>query len=125
MAFLFYQSINAICKIKSCLGTGNMQVPYNSPGVYLVHVLFPQFVFFPISGPGRTSGKTRYYFSVQIIHLCQCFPTFFGGGRIPNQPKSFRTQSATMKATSHRVWLLDNVTSLNRNLSEEATKQTR
>jgi len=26
--------------------TGNMQRPYNSPGVYLVHVFFSQFVFF-------------------------------------------------------------------------------
>ena len=58
------------------------------------------------------------------VLLQQCFPTFFVGGLIPNLPKSLRTQNATMKATSHRVWLVDNVTSLNHNLSEEATKQT-
>ena len=40
--------------------TGNMQLPYNIPGGYLVHVLFSQFVFFPINGPGWTSGKPRY-----------------------------------------------------------------
>jgi len=33
-------------------GTGNMQLPDNSPGVYVVHVLFSQFVFFSINGPG-------------------------------------------------------------------------
>ena len=44
----------------SCSDTGNMQLPYNSPGGYLVHVLFSQFVFFPIHSPGRTSGKPRY-----------------------------------------------------------------
>jgi len=37
--------------------SGNMQLPYNSPGGYLVHVLFSQFVFFSINGPGWTSGK--------------------------------------------------------------------
>jgi len=40
---------------------GNMQLPYNSPGGYLVHVLFSQCVYFPINGPGRSSGKPRYY----------------------------------------------------------------
>jgi len=44
----------------SCSDTGNMQLPYNSPGGYLVYVLFSQFVFFPINGPGRTSGKPRW-----------------------------------------------------------------
>jgi len=42
--------------------TGNMQLPYNSPGGYLVHVLFSQHVYFPINGPGRTSGKPRHAF---------------------------------------------------------------
>ena len=28
------------------LNAGNSQVPYNSPGSYLVHVLFPQLIFF-------------------------------------------------------------------------------
>ena len=37
-----------------------MQLPYNSPGGYLVHVLFSQCVYFPINGPGRPSGKPRY-----------------------------------------------------------------
>jgi len=45
----------------SCSDTGNMQLPYNSPGGYLVHVLFSQIVFFQINGPRRTSGKPRYY----------------------------------------------------------------
>jgi len=40
--------------------TGNMQLPYNSPGGYLVHVLFSQFVYFPINGPGQPSGKPHY-----------------------------------------------------------------
>jgi len=44
----------------SCSDTSNMQLPYNSPGGYLVHVLFPQCVYFPINGPGRPSGKPRY-----------------------------------------------------------------
>jgi len=30
----------------SCSDTGNMQLPYYSPGAYLIHVLFSQFVFF-------------------------------------------------------------------------------
>ena len=37
-----------------------MQLPYNSPGGYLVLVLFSQFVFFPINGPGWTFGKPWY-----------------------------------------------------------------
>jgi len=45
--------------MRSCSDTGNTQLLYNSPGSYLVHVLFSQFVFFPINGPGRTSGKLR------------------------------------------------------------------
>ena len=65
-----------------------------------------------------------YLSPICYLRLSQCFPTFFVGGLIPNLPKSLRTQNATMKATSHRVWLIDNVTSLNHNLSEEATKQT-
>ena len=41
--------------------TGNMQLPYNSSGGYLAHVLFSHFLFFPINGPERTFGKPRYY----------------------------------------------------------------
>jgi len=37
-----------------------MQLAYYSPGACLVHVLFSQFVVFPINGPGQTSGKPRY-----------------------------------------------------------------
>jgi len=37
--------------------TGNMQLPYNSPGGYLVHVLFSQCVYFPINSPGRPSAN--------------------------------------------------------------------
>jgi len=37
-----------------------MQLPYNSPGGYLVHVIFSQFVYFLINGPGRLSAKPRY-----------------------------------------------------------------
>jgi len=44
----------------SCSDTGNMQLPYNRPGGYLVHVLFSQCVYFPINGPGRPSGKPWY-----------------------------------------------------------------
>ena len=44
-----------------------MQLPYNSPGGYLVHVLFSQCVYFPINGPGRPSGKPRYD---GVIHAC-------------------------------------------------------
>jgi len=45
----------------SCSDTGNMQLPYNSPGGYLVHVLFSQWcVYFPINGPGRPSRTPRY-----------------------------------------------------------------
>ena len=40
--------------------TGNMQLSYNSPGGYLVHVLFSQLFYFPINGSGRPSGKPRY-----------------------------------------------------------------
>jgi len=32
----------------SCSDTGNMQLPYDSPDGYLVHVLFSQCVHFPI-----------------------------------------------------------------------------
>jgi len=44
----------------SCSGTGNMQLLYNSPGGYLVHVLFSQFVFFPIYRLGWTFRKSQY-----------------------------------------------------------------
>jgi len=43
-----------------CSDTSNIQLPYNSPGGYLVHVIFSQCVYFPINGPGRPSGKLRY-----------------------------------------------------------------
>jgi len=39
------------CVMCSCSDTGNMQLSYNSPGGYLVQVLFSQFVFFPMDGP--------------------------------------------------------------------------
>jgi len=51
----------------SCSDTGNMQLPYNSPGDYLVHVLFSQCVYFPINGPGRPSGKPRYMQDSHIV----------------------------------------------------------
>jgi len=44
-------------RIQRELNTGNMQLPYNRPGSYLVHVLFSQSVYFPINGPGQLSGK--------------------------------------------------------------------
>ena len=44
----------------SCSDRGNMQLPYNSPSGYLVHVLFSQCVYFPINGPGRPSGKLLF-----------------------------------------------------------------
>jgi len=44
-----------------------MQLPYNSPGGDLVHVLFSQRVYFPISGPGRPSGKPRYTTAVVTV----------------------------------------------------------
>ena len=47
------------CVMCSCSDTGNAQLSYNSPGGYLIHVLFSQFVFFPINGPGRISRKPR------------------------------------------------------------------
>ena len=53
-----YTYIYFVCMC-SCSDTGNMQLPYNSPGGYLVHVLFSQCVYFPINGPGRPSGKPR------------------------------------------------------------------
>jgi len=34
-----------------------MQLPYNSPGGWLVHVLYSQCVYFPINGPGWPFGK--------------------------------------------------------------------
>ena len=48
-----------------------MQLSYNSPGGYSVHVLFSQFVYFPISGPGRPSGKPRYEFPHWVM-VAQC-----------------------------------------------------
>ena len=45
---------------ESSSDTGNMQLPYNSPGGYLVHVVFFQCIYFPINGPGRRSGKPWY-----------------------------------------------------------------
>ena len=62
----------------NCLGTGNMQLPYNNPGGYLVHILFFQFVFFPINGPGQTSGKPwysenyKYMFNTIQWDKCEC-----------------------------------------------------
>jgi len=46
--------------------TCNTQLPYNRPGGYFFHVLFSQFVFFPIYGPGRISGKTLTGWSAKI-----------------------------------------------------------
>jgi len=55
-SFLNYYRNNFKCVgflyMCSCSDTGNMQLLYNTPGGYLVHVLFSQFVFFPINGPG-------------------------------------------------------------------------
>jgi len=42
----------------SCSDTGNMQLPYNRPGGYLVHVLFSQCVSFPINRPWAVFRKT-------------------------------------------------------------------
>ena len=53
----------------SCLGTGNMQLPYNSLGGYLVHILFSSFVFFLINGPGQTSGKSRYDYELLDMNI--------------------------------------------------------
>ena len=50
--YIYCAWILCIC---SCSETGNMQLPYNSPGGYLVHVLFSQWVYVPINGPGRPS----------------------------------------------------------------------
>jgi len=55
--------------MRGCSDTGNMQLPYYSPGAYLIHVLFSQFVFFPINGSGRTSGKPQYKRTVFLIRI--------------------------------------------------------
>jgi len=47
-----------------------MQLPYNSPGGYLVHVLFSQCAYFPVNGPGRPSGKPRYDLSEFVKLAC-------------------------------------------------------
>jgi len=52
----------------SCLDTGNMQLSYYSPGGYLVHVLFSQFVYFLINGPGQPFGKPQY-----VLYYCLYF----------------------------------------------------
>ena len=44
-----------------------MQLPYNSPVGHVVIWLISQFVFFPINGPGRTSGKPRYYIMIIMM----------------------------------------------------------
>jgi len=36
----------------SCSDTGNKQLPYNSPGDYLVHVLIPNLYFFQLTAQG-------------------------------------------------------------------------
>ena len=54
-----FKCVGFLC-MRSCSDTGNMQLLYNSPGGYLVHVLLSQCVYFPINGPGRPSGKPRY-----------------------------------------------------------------
>jgi len=58
---LYLKPLEQNVRMCDCSDTGNMQLPYNSPGGYLVHVLFSQCVYFPINGPGRPSGKPRYY----------------------------------------------------------------
>ena len=40
-----FKCVGFVCMC-SCSDTGNMQLPYNSPGGYLVHALYSQFVFF-------------------------------------------------------------------------------
>jgi len=51
-----------------------MQRPYNSPGGYLVHVLFSQCVYFPINGPGWPSGKPRYHQQKAVSKIAQMLP---------------------------------------------------
>jgi len=46
-----FKCVGFLC-MRSCSDTGNMQLPYYSPGAYLIYVLFSQFVFFPINGSG-------------------------------------------------------------------------
>jgi len=50
--------------VRSCSGTGNMQLPYNSPDGCLVHVLFSQCVYFPtaLGGLPENPGTDFVYF---------------------------------------------------------------
>jgi len=58
--------------MSSCSDTGNMQLLYNSLGSYLVHVLFSQFVFFPINSPEWTFRKPCYTAAVRYKRVPNC-----------------------------------------------------
>jgi len=70
------------CFSESSSDTGNMQLPHNSPGGYLVHVLFSQCVYFAISGPGRPSGKPRYL--IRIAAYCIVFSRILWKEKVRN-----------------------------------------
>ena len=57
--YIYLLCMDFVC-MYICSDTGNIQLPYNSPGGYLVHGIFSQCVYFLINGPGRPSGKLRY-----------------------------------------------------------------
>jgi len=76
-----------------------MQLPYNSPGGYLVHVLISQCVYVPINGPGRSSGKPRYVEKMEKrrTHFHQRRDgRYVGGGNmhcaIPNHRKVMKAE---------------------------------
>ena len=54
--------------------TGNMQLPYNSPGGYLIHVLFSQFVFFQLTAQGGLLETPV----TKLLVVSKCFSKFRG-----------------------------------------------
>ena len=66
---LYLKPLEQNVRMCDCSDTGNMQLLYNNLGGYLVHVLFSQFVFLPISSPGQTSGKPQYLTYSKLIYI--------------------------------------------------------
>jgi len=81
-----------------------MQLPYNSPGGYLVHVLFSQCVYFPC--PGRPCGKPRYPLATmptvlwETVRCCITLHCVVRLGLIMSWPSMFLFGSAILHANN-------------------------
>ena len=68
----------------SCSDTGNMQLPYNSPGGYLVHVLFSQIVFFQLTAQG---GLPENHDTFNTVKNFRAHSVFQGKRKLVKNPE--------------------------------------